>query len=304
MSASSLPLRHLMLALCVVAVWGTNFVIIRIGLDHLPPLLFASLRFLLAAFPLVFFLPRPRTSPGNLAAYGILIGAGQFGILFVAMRGHISPGLASLVIQCQVFFTIGLAIVLTGERVRGFQWAALLLAASGIVVIALHTEGDTSVLGLCLVLVAAMSWAGGNIVAKRSGVTDMLPYVVWSSLFAIPPLAVLSVMLEGWPAIRAGLANADLSTWAAVLWQSVGNTMFGYGAWAFLLGRYPAATVTPLALLVPVFGMGASYVFLAEPLPGWKLAAAALVLCGLAVGILYPRWQGRRMARRDEAERR
>ncbi len=292
-----MPLRHLFLALCVVAVWGTNFVIIRIGLDHLPPLLFATLRFVLAAFPLVFFLPRPRTAPGNLAAYGILIGAGQFGILFMAMRGHISPGLASLVIQCQVFFTIGLAIVLTGEKVRGFQWAALLLAASGIVVIALNTDGDTSLLGLCLVLVAAMCWASGNIVAKRSGVTDMLPYVVWSCLFAIPPLAALSLMLEGWPAIRAGLANADPYTWAAVLWQSVGNTMFGYGAWAFLLGRYPAATVTPLALLVPVFGMGASYAFLGEPLPAWKLGAAGLVLCGLAVGILYPRWQARRLAR-------
>ncbi|UHD47628.1 EamA family transporter [Aureimonas altamirensis] len=297
MSASSMPLRHLFLALCVVAVWGTNFVIIRIGLDHLPPLLFATLRFLLAAFPLVFFLPRPRTSIGNLAAYGILIGAGQFGILFVAMRGHISPGLASLVIQCQVFFTIGLAIALTGEKVRGFQWAALLLAASGIVVIALHTDGDTSVLGLCLVLVAAMCWAGGNIVTKRSGVTDMLPYVVWSSLFAIPPLAALSLILEGGPAIRAGLANADPYTWAAVLWQSVGNTMFGYGAWAFLLGRYPAATVTPLALLVPVFGMGASYLFLGEALPAWKLGSAALVLCGLTVGILYPRWQARRLTR-------
>lgn len=83
----------------------------------------------------------------------------------------------------------------------------------------------------------------------------------------------------------------------AVLWQSVGNTMFGYGAWAFLLGRYPAATVTPLALLVPVFGMGASYVFLGEPLPAWKLGAAGLVLCGLAVGILYPRWQARRLTR-------
>lgn len=292
-----MPLRHLFLALCVVGVWGTNFVIIRIGLDHLPPLLFATLRFVLAAFPLVFFLPRPRAAPGNLAAYGILIGAGQFGILFMAMRGHISPGLASLVIQCQVFFTIGLAIVLTGEKVRGFQWAALLLAASGIVVIALNTDGDTSLLGLCLVLVAAMCWAGGNIVAKRSGVTDMLPYVVWSCLFAIPPLAALSLMLEGWPAIRAGLANADPYTWAAVLWQSVGNTMFGYGAWAFLLGRYPAATVTPLALLVPVFGMGASYAFLGEPLPAWKLGAAGLVLCGLAVGILYPRWQARRLAR-------
>ena len=292
----SLPLRHFLLALAVVAVWGTNFVVIRVALDHLPPLLFATLRFTLVLLPVVFFVKRPRVPWRNLAAYGVLIGAGQFGLLFVAMNGHISPGLASLVVQTQVFFTIGMAMKISGERVRPFQVVALLLAASGIVLIAVHGGGAATPLGVLLILLAAASWAGGNIVARGAGTVNMLAYVVWASLFSIPPLFLMSLWLEGWPAMVEGVRRADALTWAAVAWQAVGNTMFGYAAWGWLLARHPAATVTPMALLVPVFGMGASAILLHESLPGWKLLAAGLVLTGLAVNMLWPKVRERFLA--------
>jgi O-acetylserine/cysteine efflux transporter len=285
----SLPLRHFLLALAVVAVWGTNFVVIRVALDHLPPLLFATLRFTLVLLPVVFFVKRPQVPWTNLAAYGVLIGAGQFGLLFVAMKGHISPGLASLVVQTQVFFTIGMAMKISGEKVQPFQIVALLLAASGIVLIAAHGGGAATPLGVLLILLAAASWAGGNIVARQAGTVNMLAYVVWASLFSIPPLFLMSLWLEGWPAMLAGVRNADALTWGAVAWQAVGNTMFGYAAWGWLLARHPAATVTPMALLVPVFGMGASALLLHESLPAWKLIATALVLTGLAVNMLWPK---------------
>ncbi|TNC60894.1 EamA family transporter [Rubellimicrobium roseum] len=289
------PSPHLALALLVAAVWGTNFVVIRIGLDDLPPLLFAGLRFLLAA-SLILVVPRPRIGWGSLAAYGLLIGAGQFGLLFVAMRGHISPGLASLVIQMQVFLTIGLSVWWMGERVRAYQFVALAVAAAGVVVIALNTDGTTTPFGLALVLLAALSWAGGNLVAKASGARDLLPVVIWGSLFSFPPLLGLSLLLEGRPAIEAGLAAADAATWGAVVWQTVANSLFGYAAWGWLLARHPAAAITPMALLIPVFGLGASALWLGEPLPAWKLAAAALVIGGLAAGVLYPLWRSRQVA--------
>lgn len=285
----SLPLRHFLLALAVVAVWGTNFVVIKVALGQMPPLLFATLRFTLAVFPAIFFLPRPAVPWRNLAAYGLLIGVGQFGLLFVAMNGHISPGLASLVIQTQVFFTIGLAMHLSGERLQPVQWLALALATAGIGVIVGHTDGSTTVLGLALILCAALCWAGGNIVARQAGKIDMVAYVVWSSLAAAPALAALSLALEGWDAVAVGLQAATPATWAAVLWQSWGNSLFGYAAWGWLLARYPAATITPMALLVPLFGMGASALWLGEGLPPWKLTAAALVLGGLALNLLWPR---------------
>ena len=93
---------------------------------------------------------------------------------------------------------------------------------------------------------------------------------------------------EGWPRIVQGVSQAGWDTWLAVLWQSYGNTIFGYGAWAWLLSRYAAASVSPMALLVPVFGMAASALLLGEGMPGWKLLAAGLVLLGLAINVLWP----------------
>ena len=297
MTATSLTWRHALLALAVVAVWGTNFVVIKVALAHLPPLAFAALRFSFAFLPAAFFVKRPNVPWRNLIAYGLLIGAGQFGLLFIAMRAFISPGLASLVVQTQVFFTIGMAMWLTKERIRGFQIAALALATVGLGVILMHADATTTPLGLGLILLAALSWAGGNIVQRATPGVSSLAYVVWASLFSVPPLVVLSLLTEGWPAVSHGIQNANLATWAAVLWQSLGNTLFGYVAWGYLLARYPAATVSPWSLLVPVFGMGASSLLLGESLPAWKLAAAALVIGGLAINVLGARiWPARVVA--------
>jgi len=291
-----LPFRHFLLALAVVAIWGSNFVVIRLGLNAFPPLLFAALRFAMAVLPAILFVPRPAAPWRNLAAYGLLIGVGQFGLLFLAMRSQISPGLASLVIQTQVFFTLMLAMRVNKERVQGYQWLALLLAGAGIVVIASHTDGSTTVLGLAMILLAAFSWACGNMVGKRAGQVNMLAYMVWSSAFAVPPLLALSLLVEGpglaWQSVQA----ADAGAWAAVLWQALGNTLFGYGVWGWLLARHAAATIVPMALLVPVFGMSTAAWYLGESLPAWKLAAAALVLSGLALNLLWPLRPWKRVA--------
>lgn len=289
----SFSLRHLLLALAVVFVWGTNFAVVRIGLNTLPPLLFASLRFTLVLLPLVFILPRPKVKLANLAFYGLATGPGQFGLLYLAMNGLISPGLASLVVQMQVFFTVGLSMLLNGERLKSYQLTAFCLAIAGMGVIVLHSGEDhgqgVTILGLILTLGAAASWGVANQCAKQAGKVNNLAYVVWASLFSLPPLYLLTLWREGWPAIQSGLVHATLATWAVVLWQSVGNTMFGYGCWTWLLARHPAATIAPLSLLVPVFGFAASALILGEPLEGWKIAAGLLVIGGLALNIFWGR---------------
>jgi len=291
------PVSHLLLALAVVAVWGTNFVVIRWGLDGLPPLLFATLRFAASALPWLLFVPRPAAPWSRLVAFGVLLGVGQFGLLFLAMDGHISPGLASLVVQTQVFFTIGLSLWWLRERVQRHQLAGLALAMAGLGVIAGHLDATVTPLGIALVLGAALSWAGANLVVKSLGPVNMLHFMVWSSLCAVPPLLALSLAVEGPARVVAALHSAGPGVWASVAWQAVGNTLFGYGAWNWLLARHPAATVTPTALLVPVFGLGASALALGEALPGWKLGAAGLVMSGLALGLLWPRLRARLAAR-------
>ena len=287
--SNQIPLSHLLLALAIVAVWGTNFVVIKLSLDAFPPFLFAALRYTFAFLPLVFFIPRPKVSWGNMCAYGVAIGVGQFGILFFAIDGKISPGLASLVIQTQVFFTIGFAMFFAKERLRLYQAVAVSIAMTGLGTIALHTDASTTFLGLVLVVFAGLSWGIGNTVSRRAGSINMLAYVVWASLFSLPPLFLMSWIFEGgWEQMSTSISSAPIGAWAGVFWQSWGNTVFGYAAWAWLLSKHPAAVVAPAPLLVPIFGMGASAFFLSEPLPLWKILAAGLVIAGLIVNLFWP----------------
>ncbi len=287
--SNQLPLSHLLLALAIVAVWGTNFVVIKLSLDAFPPFLFAALRYTFAFLPLVFFIPRPKVSWTNMCAYGVAIGVGQFGVLFFAIDGRISPGLASLVVQTQVFFTIGFAMFFAKERLKLYQAVAVSVSMTGLGVIALHTDASTTFLGIALVVIAGLSWGIGNTVSRRAGSINMLSYVVWASGFSLPPLFLISWIFEGgWEQMSTSISSAPMSAWAGVFWQSWGNTVFGYAAWAWLLSRHPAAVVAPAPLLVPIFGMGASAYFLSEPLPLWKLLAAGLVIAGLIVNLFWP----------------
>ena len=285
----TLPASHLLLALAIVAVWGTNFVVIKLSLAAFPPFLFAALRYTFAFLPLVFFVPRPKTSWVNLCIYGLAVGVGQFGVLYFAIDGRISPGLASLVIQTQVFFTIGFAMFFAKERLRTYQMLAVLVAMAGLGIIALHTDVTTTFLGLALVVFTGFSWGVANTVSRRAGSINMLAYVVWASAFAIPPLFAISFLFEGgWGHMSTSLTSAPVGAWAGVLWQSWGNTIFGYSAWAWLLSKHPAAVVAPAPLLVPIFGMGAAAYFLGEPLPLWKILAAGLVIVGLIINLFWP----------------
>jgi O-acetylserine/cysteine efflux transporter len=289
MSQRPFPPLHLLLAVAIMAVWGSNFVVIKLAMAHMPPLTLAMLRFVFVFFPLALVIPRPKVPWRNLAAYGVLIGAGQFGLLFTAMRADITPGLASLVVQMQVFFTIGLSMRITGEKIAPYQVGALFLATAGLATIAFHTDGSATPFGLILVTCGSFCWALGNMVARQAAPVNMLAYIVWTGLFAVPPLLVFALVMEGPTRMIAGIAGADRWTWAAVAWQAVGNAMFGYGGWGWLLARHPAATVAPTALLVPVFGLASAALIMGEPLQPWKLTAFGLVMAGLMVGLLWPR---------------
>ena len=280
-----MPFTHQLLAVFIALIWGTNFVFIELGLNDLPPFLFATLRFTFAALPLIFILPRPNVPWRYLIAYGFFIGFGQFGLLFWVMGSHISPGLASLVIQVQAVFTILLALVLFKETIRLPQVLALIISFAGILLIAIQGNSDATPIGLAVILIAALSWAAGNLVAKKSGKVNIIAFLAWSSIFAVPPLALMSYYYEGPSLIIYSLGSSQWQAWAIVLWQTIGNTLIGYGAWNLLLQRHAAALVVPWALLVPVFGMAASSMFLGESMPWWKWVAATFIIAGLVLNL-------------------
>lgn len=283
-----MSLRDILLALLVVTVLGLSFIAIRWGVDEVPPLTLTALRYLAAAVPAVFFVRRPQVKLPNLVGYGLAIGVGQFGLLFVAIDLGMPAGLSSLVIQLQVFFTIFLAFFLFGERPKRVQVAGALVAFAGIGVIGLERLEGAALLPLLMTIVAALFWGFGNMASKAAGQIDMLGFVVWSSLVPPIPLLLGSYLLDGPDAFTAIAAMSPIAI-GSVAFMAYGATLFGFGVWAMLLSRYPANVVAPFALLIPVAGMGSAALLLGEMVSGLEVAGSAVVLLGLAVNVFGPR---------------
>ena len=285
--------KDLLLALLVIVVWGLNFVVIKLGLHGMPPMLLGALRFLLAAFPAILFVRRPQVPLRWLLAYGLTISLGQFACLFYAMHVGMPAGLASLVLQSQAFFTLLLAALLLGERLRASNLFGLLVAAAGLALIGLQGGQAMTLAGFALTIGAAAMWALGNIVTRKLGKVNLVGLVVWGSLVPPLPFLALSWWLEGPAAIESALRGFSLDSLLVLAYLAFAATLLGYGLWSRLLSRYPASQVAPFSLLVPVVGISSSALLLGERLGALQLLGAALVMGGLLINV----WGGKLLDR-------
>ncbi|SNT02821.1 EamA family transporter [Actinacidiphila glaucinigra] len=274
---------HLALAVLVAAVWGVNFVVIEVGLGHFPPLLFCALRFLVAAVPAVFFVRRPGVAARWILAAGLVLGVAKFGLLFIGMDQGMPAGLSSLVLQVQAVFTALLAVALLGERPGRLRTAGMGVAFAGIGVAA-YGEGASGPIGaFVLVVAAAAFWGLSNVLTRRAAPPDALSWMVWVSLVPPLPLLALSLVVEGPAADVAALRGLDWSGAGAIVYVAWITTVFGFGAWGFLLRTYNASTVAPFSLLVPVFGMTSAALLLDEGVGPLRWTAAVLLVGGVGL---------------------
>lgn len=284
--------KDLLLALVVIVVWGMNFVVIKVGLHEMPPMLLGALRFMLAAFPAILLVRRPQVPLRWLLAYGLTISVGQFACLFYAMAVGMPAGLASLVLQSQAFFTLFFAALLLGERLRASNLFGLLVAAAGLLLIGMQDSQAMTLAGFALTIAAASMWALGNIVTRKLGKVNLVGLVVWGSLVPPLPFLALSFWLEGPQAIETALRGFNLTSLWVLAYLAFGATLLGYGLWSRLLSRYPASQVAPFSLLVPV-GLSSSALLLGERLSEVQVLGAALVMAGLLLNV----WGGKLLER-------
>ena len=290
-----MPLKDILAALVVIVVWGANFVAIKIGVDELPPMLLGALRFLFVAFPAVFFVPRPAVSWRYVLGYGATICLGQFMFLFLAIYLGMPAGLSSLVLQSQAFFTVAIAALVLHETIRLHHVLGIGLAAVGLVLLDLGAGSDAAVplVGFLLTLVAAVSWAAGNVVLKCAGRVNMLSMVVWGALLPPLPFLLLSAAFEGPDLMLHSLTHISWRGIASVAYLSGVATLIGYVLWGRLLASHPVARVAPLSLLIPVVGLLCANLFLGERLAPVQWLAGLVVLAGLAVNLFGGRWLAR-----------
>ena len=304
-----MPPRHLALAVVVAAVWGVNFVVIDIGLAHFPPLLFSALRFTVAAVPAVFFVGRPRVPWRWVLAVGIVLGVVKFGLLFIGMHAGMPAGLSSLVLQSQAVFTAAFAALLLGERPGRRRLIGLGVGVAGIVLAAFDQGsaggGSASMRAFVLVLAAAVAWGLSNVLTRRAAPPDLFRWMVWVSVVPPLPLLGLSLLFEGRAADLAALRSLSPGGVGALLYVAWGATLFGFGAWGYLMRHHETTVVAPFSLLVPVFGMSSSWLLLGEPITPVAGAAALLVIAGIGLSSFTPgRFRRFRRARTADARAR
>lgn len=284
-----MPLRHVLLALLVVAIWGFNFVIIKLSVEALPPILAAGLRFVAAALPAVFFIRPPKAPWWLVLGFGLSFGFALYGFLNLSIAWGMSAGLSSLVLQTQAFFTMALAFVLLGERPSRFQIIGALIAFAGIGVIAIERLAATALLPLGMTLLAALSWGLANVLTKKAGRVNALAFTVWGSLAAPLPLIGLSLLVEGPQVVLEALQDFGWQEAGLIAFLAYPATLLGGGIWSWLLGRHPASTVAPFTLLVPITGLLSGYLVLGETITPIEIGGAVLVISGLVVTV----WRGR-----------
>ncbi len=283
--------KDLMLAILVVIVWGANFTVIKLGLSGVPPVLLASLRYM-CVIPAIFFVKRPKIELKYALLYGFSVGVGQFSCLFYAMKIGMPAGLSSILLQSAAFVTPILAWLLLREEIAKKQLLGLGVALLGLCFIgksALEGVGGISIFSLLLTLMAALFWAISNIVLKlasnkleENGETlDMMGVVVWTSLIPPLPLLAIAFLIDSPEVIWQAVYSLTPISIFSILYLAFGATIFGYGMWSILLGKYPASKISPLSLMVPVTGLISARLVLGETLSLWQWIGGGIILLGL-----------------------
>jgi O-acetylserine/cysteine efflux transporter len=279
-------LRDMGLAVLTSVIWGFAFVTYKFGLESFSAPQLTALRFMIACLP-VLFVPRPKLPWSAIVLIGLTLFAGQFLLLFLAFALDMPAGLASVTQQTQAFFTVLLAAVFLREIPRLRQGVGMVIAFAGLALIGLTTGADLKPAALGLALAAALSWAIGNILVKRTAGVPVFPLMAWCSLVAPWPVLLLSWLVDPQPSLIGAVMNASWPSIATALYLGTLATPIAYGMWSHLLQRYPASVVAPFALLSPATGILSSALILGEVFGPLRYAGMALILAGLAV-IVWP----------------
>ncbi|EOM75143.1 EamA family transporter [Rhodococcus rhodnii] len=277
-----MTLRDRTLALTVVVLWGLNFIALRSGLDHFPPFFFAALRFAVIAVPVVLLVRPPKVPVRWLLGYGLGFGVGQFAFLFWAMDSGMPTGLASVVLQSSAPFTVVLGALLLREHLHPVQVAGLVVAVAGMTVIGWDRAQHAALIPVLLTLLAGLSWAFGNLSNRLAATDEPMRLMLWMCVVPPLPMFALSFAVEGPTAGWDALAESP-GAWralAGLAYTALLATIVGSGLWTALMSRYPASSVAPFSLLVPIVGIAASWLLLHETPSVWSLLGAAIVIAG------------------------
>ena len=278
--------RHTLLALAVVVIWGLNFIAIDFGLEGVPPLVFLALRFILVAIPAIFFLKPPTIGWKNVLLIGTFLSLGQFSLLYLSLGLGMPPGLASLLLQTQVVLSVIVSAIILRERPTPKQFIGIAIGMLGLAVVVIGHSYAAPWLPVVILLLAALSWAIGNVLSRRAKAASGLSLVVWSGLIVPIPSLALAMVVDSPAVVIDSLTHLSLAAILSTLYTAVFASLVGYGIWNTLLAKYPTSAVVPFTLLVPVVGILAAWIVVNEQPTVSEVVGGAIMLAGLAVAVI------------------
>lgn len=280
-------------ATLVAIIWGANFVVIDEGLKGFPPFLLLCARFLVVLFPAIFLIPRPgpwRT----ILRVGLFLSLGQFALLYLALHLGMPAGLASLLVQVQVIFSIAISRIFLKERPTRQQLLGVAVGLVGLMVLIGARAGTGRLLPLVITIGACLSWSIGNVISRNAQFSSGVGVTVWSGVVVPIPALALAFLVNGPHAVDHAVTHIGWLTIASTLYTAVLCSLFGYGVWNSLLSRYPVGSVVPFSLIVPVAGIATAWIVLGQAPSVAEAVGGVILLAGIATATLQ---RGRAAAR-------
>lgn len=243
------------------------------------------LRFWFTAVPMIFFIRKPDIRMSVIALYGVLFGAGIWGLVNVAVSIGTPAGFASLLLQLSAFLTVLAAVFLFKESLSKKKATGIIAAFVGFSVVVLFRSGSVPIGGVILVFAAAAFWTMCNMIIRVTEPDNVVSFIVWSSIFVPIPIILAAlgrqVVIDGHVAWVYILHMPTVKAWVSILFQSFVTTLVGYSIWTLAITRYGLANVAPYSLLVPISGLFFGWVIYNETLSLAEFAGSLLVIFGL-----------------------
>ncbi|EKO3428503.1 EamA family transporter [Vibrio fluvialis] len=279
--------RDLLLIISVMAIWGFNFSMIKLGVSEMDPLLIAAARFFCATFPIIFFVRKPNVQWRYLMAYGLVFGTGIWGMASCSITFGLSSGMASVLLQTDVLTTVLVGVLLYKEVISARMAAGIVVSVVGLVVSIIYTNGNVTLAGVVFIMISAICWPLAGVIVRKSGTRSAFAFNIWGMLFAPLPLVALSVAMNGWDVLSTTYQQWNSNAWISVLFQAYPTTVFGYWVWNKMVLKYPMSQLAPMTLLVSVFALLSGYAIYDEQLSLAQWVSCSTFLLGIGL-VLYP----------------
>ena len=273
--------QHLAAILIIDLIWGFNIVAVKESVTSAGPLVTVLLRY---AFATAICLPFVRWLPGRM--HLILLTALIAGALFMTL-GAISFAVAdnisalSIVGQLGVPFSLILAVIFMGERIRWPRATAVAITFVGVVVMGFDPAIAHERLGILLTAGAALCWAGGNLLFRKLAGVSVFVIHGWIGLISMPIVLTLAWMFE--PERVLAIPQLPAATWGWLAYSGILSSLVGHGGMTWLFQRYPVAVVSPLTLPTPLISVCVAIAVYNTPITGQMLAGGLLTLIGVAI---------------------